>query len=71
VLTLCWFYKLKVGDLVVFKKDRKEMVKRIQKIDDRCIFVIGDNPKESTDSRHFGWIDKKEIMGKIIWVVKG
>lgn len=77
ILVLCWFFKLKLGDLVAFKKDGKEMIKRIQKTDDspgeasakrgRRIFVIGDNERESTDSRNFGWIDKKDIIGKVIW----
>lgn len=68
VLVLCWFFKLKVGDLVVFIKDGKEMVKRVQKCNDRCIFVIGDNVKMSIDSRDFGWIDKKDLIGKVIYV---
>lgn len=67
VLVLRWFFKPKIGDLIVFEKDGKEMVKRVQKLNDRCIFVIGDNLHESTDSRHFGWIERKEIVGKIIF----
>jgi len=30
-------------------------------------FVLGDNKQESTDSRHFGWIKKKQIIGQVIW----
>ena len=62
------FFKPKRGDIVVIKHQGKEMVKRIQKIDDRQIFVQGDNQKESTDSRNFGPIDKSEIIGKVIFV---
>lgn len=67
VLVLCWFFKLKVGDLVAFKKDDQEMIKRIQTSVDRHIFVMGDNEKESTDSRKFGPIKKEHIIGKVIW----
>lgn len=67
VLVLCWFLKLKVGDLIVFKKNGKEMIKKIQKVRKQEYFVVGDNPKESTDSRNFGWIKKSEIIGKVIW----
>lgn len=69
VLVLHWFYNLRVGDIVVIKKDGEEMIKRISKFLDRqnLIFVLGDNEKESTDSRNFGWINKKDIIGKVIW----
>lgn len=67
VLVWSWFYNPRVGDIVAIKYQGKDMVKRIQTIVDRHIFVIGDNEKESTDSRSFGWIDKKEIIGKVIW----
>lgn len=67
VLVSSWLYKPKVGDIVVIKKNGKEMIKRIQTIRDRDIFVIGDNVSESTDSRHFGPIEKAQIVGKIIF----
>ena len=67
ILVWCWFYTPKKGDLVAFKKQGKEMIKRIQKVRGREYFVIGDNKKESTDSRNFGWINKSEIIGKVIW----
>lgn len=68
VLAWCWFVKLKVGDIVVFKKDGKEMVKRVRQISsDRGTFVQGDNERESTDSRKFGPIKRSQIIGKVIW----
>ncbi len=66
VLVSCWFFKLKVGDLVVFKKDGKDMIKRVEKIRNSEFFCQGDNKKKSTDSRHFGWIKISEIIGKVI-----
>lgn len=67
VLVRCWFYQPKTGDMVVIKKNGKEMVKRIQRVSGRKYFVVGDNQKRSTDSRKFGWINKKDIIGKVIW----
>lgn len=69
VLVLCWFVKPKAGDIVALKVKGKEMIKRIQMSSDSGIFVIGDNKKESTDSRKFGWIKKKEIIGKVVFVI--
>lgn len=70
VLVWCWFFTLKVGDLVAIKYQGKEIIKRIHYILDREYNVIGDNKKESTDSRKFGWIDRKEIIGKVIFYQK-
>lgn len=61
--------KPRIGDIVVLKKERY-IIKRIAKInpsaDGDKFFVVGDNKKESTDSRSFGWISKREIAGKVI-----
>lgn len=67
VLVLCWFFKLEIGDLVAIKKDGREMIKRVKAIREQEIFVLGDNEKVSLDSRNFGWINKKEMIGKVIW----
>ena len=58
----------KVGDLVVLKKE-KYIIKRIKKIDGDRFFVEGDNKKESIDSRSFGWISRKDIVGKVIYKI--
>ena len=42
-------------------------IKRITKIDGEKYFVSGDNEKDSMDSRRFGWIEKKDILGKVIY----
>lgn len=67
ILSFDWFVNPKAGDIVVIKIHGKEMVKRIQKVNGRCIFVIGDNPRESTDSRHFGPVKVDQIVGKVIY----
>jgi len=70
VLSFNWAYlgkKPKVGDIVVVKVNGKEMVKRIQKVDDRQIFVYGDNMDQSTDSRNFGPVSMDHVIGKLIY----
>lgn len=71
VLVFNWAYifsRPKKGDIVVIKINGREMLKRIQKVHDRELFVEGDNKTESTDSRKFGAVDKSEIIGKVIFV---
>lgn len=62
------FKKPKIGDVIVLSNPKKNIIviKRIYKISSKGYFVVGDNKNESTDSRHFGWIFKKEIIGKVM-----
>lgn len=66
VITLNWFIDLKPGDLVVVKINNKLMIKRIKSVKGKRLYLIGDNKKESTDSRHFGKVDKDSVVGKVV-----
>lgn len=56
----------KVGDVVIVRHHRLEIIKRVDKIEDDKVFVLGDNPDESTDSRQFGWLPLKAILAVVI-----
>ncbi len=62
-----FFRKPKIDDIIVLKypKNNMYLIKRVKKVDNNKYFVLGDNLKESIDSRDFGWISKKEIIGKV------
>jgi nickel-type superoxide dismutase maturation protease len=62
------FTKPHKGDIVAVKdpRDNKVLVKRIEQIDNKRYFVVGDNKLHSTDSREFGMIGKNLIIGKVI-----
>ncbi len=62
--------RVKNGDLVVFNHGNKEMIKRVSKVEGSKLWVIGDNKSHSTDSRYFGWVDTKEVTGRVIWKIK-
>lgn len=59
--------KPKVGDIVLFRHPFKQsvnVVKRLAQITpDGRYFLLGDNALESTDSRSFGAIAAKDILG--------
>ena len=58
------------GDIVLANHPYKQsvkMLKRIEAIDGNERYtLIGDSPDESTDSRTFGTIAGKEIIGKVV-----
>ena len=56
------------GDIVACKNpnDGKILIKRIDRVEESKYFVVGDNAKDSRDSRGFGMIDKNKIIGKVM-----
>lgn len=61
--------KPKVGNIAVLRdpRDGKVLIKRITGIENNKYFVEGDSKSMSTDSRHFGYLDRESIIGKVIW----
>ena len=57
-----------IGDIVLVKKPKESRVilKRVTEVKNDLYFLSGDNKKESTDSRKFGYIQKKHILGKML-----
>ena len=59
---------LRPGDVVVARRPELEIVKRIQAIDAAgAIFLAGDNPAASTDSRQFGPVTRDQIVAQVQW----
>ena len=61
---------INVGDIVVARQpieQNSEVVKRVARINERGhYFLIGDNPDDSTDSRHYGPVTREYIKGKVV-----
>lgn len=58
--------RLRPGQVVVLRKNNRELIKRIERIEFDKVFVIGDNPDASTDSRQFGWLDMSTVVARVI-----
>lgn len=56
----------KIGDIVVAMHGEKHIIKRITKIKGNTFFLSGENTLESTDSRRFGFVNRHDIIGKVI-----
>jgi nickel-type superoxide dismutase maturation protease len=70
VLVWCWS-RLGVGDAVVVRDPESRstlLVKRVNNIaTDGSLLVSGDNPNVSRDSRHFGPVPRRLVIGRVIW----
>lgn len=53
----------KIGDIVVVRRDDREVIKRIKNIRFGKYWLVGDNELHSSDSRSFGAVDKSDILG--------
>ena len=55
-----------VGDVVLFERDGRIDVKRIDRIDSGGVYVLGDNEFASLDSRSYGVIRLDSVVAKAI-----
>lgn len=59
-------FGFKRGDVVVARIDKRDIIKRIVRINNGKITLAGDNPAHSRDSRNFGEIGGENILGRVI-----
>ena len=62
------FFSPAVDDVVIAAdpRDGKFLIKRITAINTTGVFLSGDNPVHSTDSRSFGMIVRSALIAKVI-----
>lgn len=65
------FKKPKIKDIIVCIDPRngKILIKRLIKIVNNKYFVAGENQKASTDSKNFGFLGRKDIIGKVVLII--
>jgi len=59
--------KIDVDDIVMFVHGGAEKVKRVMGIEGDFIYVVGDNPRYSTDSRQYGYVKLQAVVGRVVW----
>ena len=60
------FRRPRVGDVVIAKHHRTELIKRVSEMQDGKVFLLGDNAEASTDSRQFGWLPSHAIVAVVV-----
>jgi len=62
--------KARPGDVVAVVDPRdseRVMVKRVTTVDGAGVTVLGDNPTASTDSRTFGPVPSRLVLGRVVY----
>lgn len=59
--------ELRPGDVVIVSHQGLEKIKRVERQQGDLVYLLGDNPGKSTDSRSFGWVQAKTIIAKVVW----
>lgn len=67
VIALRWFRTLKPERVIVFERHNREIVKRIDHLTSDGLYVLGDHPETSTDSREYGPIPSSSVLGVVVW----
>lgn len=69
ILTVPFLF-FKRGNTIVFQHSEYDlMIKKIDRIQADGIYVIGSHPN-SIDSRQFGPVDRRKIIGVVVWHIK-
>jgi nickel-type superoxide dismutase maturation protease len=60
------FKRPQVGDVVIVRHHRLEIIKRVDQLHEGQVYLLGDNPEESTDSRQFGWLPTTAVIAVVV-----
>lgn len=67
IVLACRTQRPKVGSVIIIRQNGLEKIKRLAKNRPGEIYVLGDNPTNSTDSRSLGWLPQAAIKARVIW----
>lgn len=67
IFGLRWYLRLKTGQVAVVRVNAREVVKRIARIENDKLFLLGDHQDASTDSRQYGLVPKADVLALVIF----
>lgn len=68
-LVAVWPWPVRPGQVVALRdpRDGRLLVKRVAGVRNGLVEVLGDNPSASTDSRHFGPVPHRNLIGRVVY----
>ena len=75
-ISINFFFKIRIGDVLVFRSpvDGMILIKRVKNVESSesgvKFFMEGDNRMRSTDSNSFGSIERKSVLGKVLFIAR-
>lgn len=67
VIGLRWFRGVRPRRVIIFSRNGRELIKRVDHSNENGLFVLGDHPEASTDSRSYGYINREDVAAVIVW----
>lgn len=70
------FFVVKPSKVYLFTRkldngETRHIIKRVSRIKDGCqYYVLGDNPDESLDSRYYGYLSNRNLVGKYLFTIR-
>ena len=65
---------VRVGEIVVLVSDSRWLIKRVKSVSERhgaeMVYVVGDNEGNSFDSRMFGAVPVRGVIGRVVCSVR-
>lgn len=63
-----FYRKLRPRHIVIVRHNGLEKVKRIERIEGQQVYLLGDNPAASTDSRDFGLVPISSVVARVLFI---
>ena len=62
-----WYVRIRIDSVVILTLHNREVIKRVHRVEREGLFLLGDHPDASTDSRSYGLVPLDAVNGFVFW----